>query len=152
MALIYDSESELPEHIAGLIADARKRQQEWISGTEGDISEFQHPDMTIYGPFGGPAGRMREGLAQGQATVRSQFQGGTSEAQFVRAIESGDLLIIVLESSMVKFTGHDRPHPWMLRVTEAYQRDGDRWQRVHRHADPLARRRPLDETLALLAV
>ena len=152
MATIYDSESELPEEIRGLLADTRRRQHEWIRGAEGATSDIQHPDMTIYGPFGGPARRMSEGGARAQRETRALFQGGTSEAQLVRAIESGDLVVLVLfETSMVKFAGREDPHPWTLRVTEVYQRTGDRWQRLHRHADPLARGRPLDETLALLA-
>lgn len=40
--------------------------------------------------------------------------------------------------------------PRTLRTTQAFRRDGDRWVRLHRHADPLLGRRSLEATLALL--
>jgi hypothetical protein len=150
MAVIHDTESELPEHIGRLLADTRRRQQEWIRGKEGDIVLLQHPDMTIYGPFGGPARLIGDRVAQNAA--RAQFKGGTGQVDVVRVIESDDLVVLVLfERSIVEFEGRDEPHPWLLRVTEIYQRQGDEWQRLHRHADPLTRPRPLEETLELLA-
>jgi hypothetical protein len=150
MAVIHDSESELPELIKGLLVDTRRRQQRWIDGVEGDIKELQHPEMTICGPFGGPARLIGDMVAQ--AAARAPFQGGTGEVELVRVIESGDLVVLILlERSMVQFAGREEPHPWDLRVTEVYQREGGRWQRLHRHADPLTLRRDLDATLALLA-
>jgi hypothetical protein len=39
---------------------------------------------------------------------------------------------------------------WELRVTELIRNDGESWQRVHRHADPLVDGHGFDQILALL--
>ena len=40
----------------------------------------------------------------------------------------------------------DLPHQdWSLRVTIVFRRAGDRWQIVHRHADPLVREIPFTD-------
>ena len=65
-------------------------------------------------------------------------------------MSAGDLLVLVLmETNEVKFDGYDKPQPWTLRTTQVFRRDGDHWSRLHRHADPLIKRRSLQETLAL---
>ena len=107
--------------------------------------------MTISGPFGGPARRIERGRRAGaegdeSAVPRRDFVSPTGKGHSIRLPRT-----LVLFETSVKFAGRDDPHPWTLRVTEIYQRAGDRWQRLHRHADPLARGRPLGETLALLA-
>jgi ketosteroid isomerase-like protein len=66
---------------------------------------------------------------------------------------SGDLVVLVMiERSLVTFEGRTEPQPWILRTTQVFRRDGDRWLRLHRHADPLIHRRSFDETLAVAAV
>ena len=152
MSVIYGPDSQLPEEIASLLADLARGQQAWINGVESESIRNQHDEMTIYGPFGGPARRQKEGLQQRQAATRAQFQGGTCEPEFVQAVASDDLVVLVLlETSTVKFAGREGTHPWILRITEVYQRDGQEWRRLHRHADPLIKLRGLDDTLALLA-
>ena len=50
----------------------------------------------------------------------------------------------------MRFAGREDAGRWDLRVTEVFERRNDAWVRVHRHADPLVDRRPLDEVLTLL--
>lgn len=133
------------------MATFRQRQHEWINNIDGDRLASQHEEMTIYGPFGGPIRRAQDQLRQVQAIARSQFKGGTGNIEFVSAIETGDILVIVLyETSQVMFAGRDEPHLWGLRVTEVHQNIDGQWRKLHRHADPLQKMRPLNETLALL--
>ncbi len=151
MTTVYEAESSLPPHIQALLVTIRRHHHEWINNIDGGSMSSQHDQMTIYGPFGGGVARVRDQLAQAQAATRSQFTAGTGTVEFVQAIESHDIVIIVLwETSQVLFLGRDEAHAWNLRVTEVYQRFGDEWRRLHRHADPLHNRRPFDETLALL--
>lgn len=56
----------------------------------------------------------------------------------------------MIERNQVTFEGRAEPHAWTLRTTQVFRRDGARWVRLHRHADPLRSRRSLDATLALL--
>jgi hypothetical protein len=150
MTTIYDAESELPPHILALLEANRRHQHEWINNSEGDSLLAQDERMTIYGPFGGQIGRGPQ-LREVQRNVRALFRGGSGKTEFIRAIESGDAVTMVFwETSMVRFEGHEQPHPWNLRVTEVHLREGNDWHRIHRHADPLHNRRALPETLALL--
>lgn len=148
MAEILQGESS-DAAVQELHALIRRGQQLWIEGQGEGIP--QHEQMTIYGPFGGPARVFAGDNDPRQAATRAQFQGGESNVEIVRTIQSGDLAVVVsLSTNSVRFIGRSEPHPWVLRVTEVYQRTGDTWLRLHRHADPLIKSRPLAETLELL--
>jgi hypothetical protein len=131
----------------------------WISG-HGDFAEGapfrQAEDMTIFAPFGGssprPGDLSPEALAAAQAATSAQFHGGEGSCEVVRTIVEGDLVVLVMiERSTVMFEERDAPHPWILRTTQIFRRaDDQQWVRLHRHADPLILRRPLDATLDLL--
>jgi hypothetical protein len=131
----------------------------WISG-HGDFAEGapfrQAENMTIFAPFGGssprPGDLNPEALAAAQAATSAQFLGGEGSCEVVRTIVEGDLVVLVMiERSTVMFEGRDAPHPWILRTTQIFRRaDDQQWVRLHRHADPLILRRPLDVTLGLL--
>lgn len=150
MMAIYDTESSLPSHIQEILAQSRRAAMNWMNDIEDEIMAAQHPEMTIYGPFGGDARRARDQLIDVQARVRSQFESGTAEIEFVQAIDTDDLVVLVVrQTAEVMFAGRDEPHPWNLRVTEVYTKDADGLHRVHRHADPLVRLRNLDNTLRL---
>jgi ketosteroid isomerase-like protein len=140
------------QDIDALVADLDRAQQAWISG-QPSRAFAQDDDMTLFGPFGGEGVRGGGGLSPIQTAVASFFRGGSGETKVVKAIVEGDLLVLVLlEKSDVMFQGRDEPHPWALRITEVFKRKPDgAWVRLHRHADPLVRMRPLEPTLALLA-
>lgn len=93
-----------------------------------------------------------QALAAAQATTSAQFHGGEGSCEVVRTIVAGDLVVLVMiERSTVMFEGRDAPHQWILRTTQIFRRaDEQQWVRLHRHADPLILRRPLDDTLKLL--
>ena len=98
--------------------------------------------------------RTRNGpaFADLQKRVYSKFQGGTSKGELVHWMTAGDLVVLVMvESSTVKFDGRDGPQPWVLRTTQVFRKEGSQWIRLHRHADPLIKRRSFDETLELTA-
>jgi ketosteroid isomerase-like protein len=108
--------------------------------------------MTIFGPFGGEAGRGPQMQAGQEANVAA-FRGGNGDCEVVSVMREGDLAVIVMvERNTVMFEGRTEPHPWALRTTQVFRRDRPgHWLRLHRHADPLIRRRPLQDTLSLLA-
>src|SRR6478735_1795806 len=109
-----------------------------MSGMTITEDEIQAPDMTIFGPFGGQASRNGPELEGRQARIVSKFHGGSSTCELVHAMTSGDLVILVMvERSTVTFEGRDTPQSWVLRTTQVFRKDRDRWLRLHRHADPL---------------
>lgn len=145
------SESEIEQLVAAL----DHGRDAWIHGrlefTAGR-AVAQADDMTIFGPFGGEAARNGPGFAARQAAIAAQFAGGHGTCELVSAYASGDLVVLVLlERSEVTFAGRATPEPWVLRTTQVFRRDGERWIRLHRHADPLIDRRALDQTSRLAA-
>ena len=138
--------------VDALIAELDRARQAWISGRP-SRSFAQDEDMTLFGPFGGEGVRGGTGLNPIQAAVAANFQGGAGSTKVVKALIEGDMLVLVLlEKSEVMFQGRSEPHPWSLRITEVFRRNADgAWTRMHRHADPLVKMRPLSDTLSLLA-
>lgn len=67
----------------------------------------------------------------------------------VYAYGTNDMVVLALiERSRVEVGGLPS-QPWALRVTLAYQRDGQDWRLVHRHADPLVESVSLPQAAAL---
>ena len=58
----------------------------------------------------------------------------------VHASYASDGLAVLVATERQHGTVGDLPsQEWSLRITSVFRRDGDRWQLVHRHADPLTR-------------
>ena len=139
--------------IRKLLEELDGERQAWIEGRFDPKSAdhmLQAPDMTIFGPFGGEAGAGGADLEARQRRMSAMFRGGTGKCELVRSFAADDLLVLVMiERNQVMFEGRAEPHAWTLRTTQVFRRDGARWVRLHRHADPLIERRSLDDTLAL---
>ena len=121
----------------------------WINGDSSGY-EFDDETSTILGAFGG-VGVGASMATPGQRRVVAIFQSGSGSVELVNSGISGDVAWLVLvERAMVRFKGHERPSRWDLRVTEIFEHRDGGWTRVHRQADPLVDRHPLDEVLTLL--
>ena len=139
------------EEIDELIGLVDRGRQFWIDGTLGygkGVDVEQDDDMTIFGPFGGAAGR-GPGLEDRQKQTARLFHGGTGECEVVKTIVSGDLVAIVLiERNQAIVEGSVESQPWVLRTTQIFEKRPSGWVRLHRHADPLITRRSAAETFA----
>jgi hypothetical protein len=69
----------------------------------------------------------------------------------VNTIVSDDFVVLVMvERNKIRLAGASDSQSWVLRTTQALRLDEDgHWWRLRRHADPLIRFRPGDETFAL---
>jgi ketosteroid isomerase-like protein len=146
--------SDLSPIVQKLLEESKRGLQAWVNGRADYAEMMSHaPDFTIAGPFGGaPIRGWSERSRTAQAQVASQFKGGTGDVELVASYETSDLIVLVIvERSQVKFGDNDNPQPWILRTTQVYRREGDKWLIVHRHADPLVEFRNLSETVALVA-
>ena len=132
-----------------LVERVRVDRLAWINGDSSGY-EFEDETSTILGAFGGRGHRHDRG-DPGQRRAVAQFESGTGRVELINGGVSGDLAwLVVIEHAKVKFVDHDAPVRWDLRVTEVFERRRGAWVRVHRHADPMVDRHPLDEVLALL--
>ena len=108
-------------------------------------------DFAIFGPFGGPALLGGSAFRAASARVAAQFAHGVCTIEPVAAYASGDLAVLVMvERQTCQIAG--RPEQdWSLRITLVFRREGSGWKVVHRHADPLTRRRTVAEAAQLSA-
>jgi hypothetical protein len=146
------------DDVKKLIASLDEGRDRWINGRGEFTAEHgmtQAPDMTIFGPFGGPGplpGTVTpEQLSAAQAEISAQFHGGEGQIEVIRTIIEGDLVVVVLiERSTVRLPALHGPQPWVLRTTQVFRKTDDGWVRLHRHADPLVNPRSLVATVDLL--
>jgi ketosteroid isomerase-like protein len=137
-----------------LLEQKARTQRAWVNGEVSPEIFGQRKDVTLLNPFGGYSGRGQGGVQAVQQNAISHFAGGGAsevESELLHAMVSDDLaVLVVIERSQVRLKGYDEPRPWHLRVTQVFQRDGDEWRSVHRHADPLVRSLTLEEVQALM--
>jgi ketosteroid isomerase-like protein len=135
-----------------LLAALDRGRDAWISGQLDfgpGLDAEQDPDMTIFGPWGGEAGR-GPGLPDRQQAMARLFHGGTGTTELVKTIVSGDIVVVVLiERNEITVEGVAEPQPWVLRTTQVFERRDGTWVRLHRHADPLIDRRTPADTFAI---
>jgi hypothetical protein len=120
----------------------------WING---DPSGYSFPDgATLMSPFGG-GGRTRPMSEEQQRAFGGLWQWGTGDVELIDGGASGDVAwLVMVEHGSVRFRDRADVGRWDLRVTEIFKRDGDEWERIHRHADPLVDIRTIDEVRGLL--
>jgi len=132
-----------------LLARIERDHVAWINGDSSGY-EFQDETSTILGAFGG-VGIGASMATVGQRRVVAMFEAGTGRVELLNGGVSGDVAwLTMVERAMVTFAGRTEPVRWDLRVTEVFERRDGTWVRVHRHADPLVDRHPLDVVLGLL--
>jgi ketosteroid isomerase-like protein len=115
----------------------------------GDIRHYlslsDHPeDYTLMPPYGGETAR---GYAPTDAQIEETsafFASGEATLDVAETYVSGNLAVLVAVERQHGVVGGAEDQDWSLRVTLVFRRVGDRWQLVHRHADPLVREIPWD--------
>ena len=109
------------------------------------LSLFDHPeDYTLMPPYGGETER---GYAPTDAEIEETsrfFVSGEARLDVAESYVSGNLAVLVAVERQHGVVGESEDQDWSLRVTLVFRRHDDRWQLVHRHADPLVREIPWD--------
>lgn len=113
------------------------------------LSLFDHPeDYTLMSPTGGETVRGFEDTEEHRASIRDFFTAGEARLEVAETYRSGDLAVIVGMERQHGVVGGEE-QDWSLRVTLVLRRAGDRWQLVHRHADPLTHEIPMSHVAEL---
>jgi ketosteroid isomerase-like protein len=107
------------------------------------LALFDHPDdYSLMPPYGGET---RVGFRPTEAELDETsrfFASGEAILDVQHTYVSGDLVVLVAVERQHGEVGGFADQDWSLRVTIVFRRAGDRWQIVHRHADPLVREIP----------
>ena len=112
---------------------------------------FDHPDdYTLMPPYGGESSRGYQPDEKALEETSRFFESGEATLEVEETYVSGDLVVLAAIERQHGVIGGRPDQDLSLRVTIVFRRAGDRWQIVHRHADPLVRLIPLDH-LAQLA-
>lgn len=101
-------------------------------------------------PFGGPPTQGAHLSSERWESVGRFFRNGRdSTLELVHAYRAADMVVLaIIERTHVEVGGLEG-QDWALRVTLVFRRDGDDWQLVHRHADPLVEGISLEQAAAL---
>lgn len=114
------------------------------------LSLFDHPDdYTLMAPYGGETTHGFEFTEEGAAETARFFASGEAGLELEQSYVSGDLAVLVAVERQHGEVGGLPDQDWSLRVTLVFRRARDRWQLVHRHADPLVRQIPFEHCAQL---
>jgi ketosteroid isomerase-like protein len=109
------------------------------------IELFDHPDdYTLMPPYGGETVHGFEYTDESLAETSRFFVSGEATLEVEGTYTSGNLVVLAAVERQHGEIGDFPDQDLSLRVTIVFRRVGDRWQIVHRHADPLVREIPMD--------
>jgi ketosteroid isomerase-like protein len=109
------------------------------------IELFDHPDdYTLMPPYGGETVHGFEYTDESLAETSRFFVSGEATLEVEGTYTSGNLVVLAAVERQHGQIGDFPDQDVSLRVTIVFRRVGDRWQIVHRHADPLVREIPMD--------
>lgn len=107
--------------------------------------------FTLMQPFGGPVSHGFSATPERLAALAAAFQNGDARLELEQSIASDDIVVLVYVERQDGEVHGLPQQDWSLRVTQVFQRHGNDWKLVHRHADPLVRGLTLETTAALAA-
>ena len=103
----------------------------WMRGEWSEYRDFiaHDPDVSIFGPFGGPATEGWDAWNAGSQIVIKHFQNGSTTSRLIQSYASDDMVVLVLVEEGRGDIGGLR-QDWALRVTQVYQRRDGAWKVV----------------------
>jgi ketosteroid isomerase-like protein len=131
-----------PQSLAEDIANLTQQTAEANTALmRGDIDRYlaliEHAeDYTLMSPFGGEP---THGFDLSRRVEMGRFfSSGTFDQEVVATYATEDFAVLVTIERVCAEVGGLPKQDWSLRVTQVFRRTEERWQLVHRHADPLA--------------
>ena len=105
-------------------------------------------DITLGNPFG-PFGKGRAEVLKALNNAATKYKDGTVVAVDRVAVYGNDrfVTLVEIEHDRAKLGTSDDFSEFAARVTSVYEKIGDSWKLVHRHADPITTSRPAESML-----
>jgi ketosteroid isomerase-like protein len=137
--------------VDGLVATMDEAVGAYIRGdVRRYLSLFDHPDdYSLMPPYGGET---IQGYAPSEQAIEETsrfFVSGEGHLELQHTYTSGDLVVLVAVERQHGEMGDFPDQDLSLRVTLVFRRAGDRWELVHRHADPLVHQIPMSHLAEL---
>ena len=130
----------------GAVEAFRNALRTYVTGDPKPVMELvsQREDVTLANPLGpprrGPA-EVRRVAADAAAQLRD---GSPPQFEEISRYSTSDLGYVVhVERTQARVAGSENLGQIALRVTMIFRREGDTWNVVHRHADPITTPRPI---------
>jgi ketosteroid isomerase-like protein len=104
-------------------------------------------DISLGNPFG-PFARGRKVVVKTLAGAAGKYRDGSATVDLIATYQGGTLACILeVENDHAKVGGSDSFADFSVRVTSLYEKIGNEWKLVHRHADPITSPRPAESVL-----
>lgn len=139
------------ELVANLVRRAADKNAAFMNGDMRRWTDLARiaSDFTLMQPFGGRASHGFDASPKRLKDMALIFRRGRTSLELERAYASDAIIVLAMIERQKAEVGKLPEQDWSLRVTEVYRKDGSDWLLVHRHADPLVRRRTLEQTATL---
>jgi len=103
-------------------------------------------DGVLMSPFGGTPSRFADYTPERIDRMGRFFRNGDFRQEVVQTFASDDMIVLATIERTNGEVGGLPAQEWALRVTSVFQKQGDRWVLVHRHADPFVEDVPLAQS------
>lgn len=114
------------------------------------LALFDHPDdYSLMPPYGGDTRVGFQPTEEELDQTSRFFASGEATLDVQHTYVSGNLVVLVAVERQHGEVGDYPDQDWSLRVTVVFRREGERWQIIHRHADPLVHEIPFDHLAEL---
>ena len=114
------------------------------------LSLFDHADdYTLMPPYGGETQHASPYTDEDVVANSTSFASGEATLELEQSYVSGDMAVLVAVERQHGEVGGTPDQDWSLRVTLVFRRSGERWELLHRHADPLVHPIPMEHCAQL---
>ncbi len=140
----------LPPALETAIAESHEALRKILNGDPSGYAALfaDRDDITLGNPFG-PFGKGRAEVLKTLNNAATKYKDGTVVAVDRVAVYGDDrfVTLVEIEHDRAKLGTSSDFSEFAARVTSVYEKIGDSWKLVHRHADPITTSRPAESML-----
>lgn len=144
------AQQQLPPALEAAIGESREALRRILNGDPSGYAALfaDRPDVTLGNPFG-PFGKGKPAVLAALNNAASKYKDGSVvKVDRIATYGGGSTVVLVeVEHLRAKLGASPNPSDFAARVTSVYEKIGNEWKLVHRHADPITTARPAESML-----